>query len=185
MNCRRGAWSAAIAAVGWLAAADVRQDSNLPLFKRDTQVLEQIIQQLLKQNFTHPFALTAPPRGAYLQGYGVAFCFQLNINRGKIRTPFGETTIPGSAGQRSKAAEIRLVKETMVQCLADYGNSVKQLGPRDRISIQAHIEDRSELDPAKSETVVVLTVSKEDLGLLAVKKLSLDQFRERVHILEY
>ncbi len=175
----------AVLLVGFSGLASAQQSQNLALLKRDTQILERIVYEVLKQNFKNPFAITAEPRGAYLQGFGVTVSFQLNINRAKIRTPFGELNAPKTVGELSKAEQIRLVKESMTQCLADYGQTIKQLGPHDHIAVQAHIVDRNELDPAKSTTVVVLTCTKDDVNLLATGKLTSDKFKERVHVLEY
>ncbi|HXK59096.1 MAG TPA: hypothetical protein PLP42_04305 [Acidobacteriota bacterium] len=162
-----------------------QQNSNLALLKRDTQIFERIVQEVLKQNFKNPFAITAEPRGAYLQGFGVIVSFEININRAKIRTPFGELNAPKSVAERTKAEQIRTVRESMKQCLADYGQTIKQLGPHDRIAVQAHIVDRNELDPAKSTTVMVLTCTKDNLNLLATGKLPVEKFKEQVHVLEY
>jgi hypothetical protein len=138
------------------AAVSAQQNLDLPMVKRDTKVFERIVSEVLTQNFSSPFAITAEPRGAYLQGYGLSVSFQLNINRGKIRTPFGEMKTSVPLKQRTRDQQTKLVREAMTQCLADYGHSVKQLGPHDRVTIQAHIEDRNELDPAKSTTVLVM-----------------------------
>ncbi len=94
-----------------------QQGYNLALIKRDTQIFEQIIEEVLKQNFSTPFALTAEPKGAYLQGYGVSFSFQLNINRATIRTPFGEMKSAKSAvssQKLSKEEQVRIVRESMI-----------------------------------------------------------------------
>ncbi len=175
----------AVLLVGFSSLASAQQSQNLALLKRDTQILERIVYEILKQNFKNPFAITAEPRGAYLQGFGVTVSFQLNINRAKIRTPFGDLNAPKAVGEQSKAEQIRLVKDSMRQCLADYGQTIKQLGPHDRISVQAHIVDRNELDPAKATTILVLTCTKDDVNLLATGKLPPEKFKERVHVLEY
>ncbi|RPI28839.1 MAG: hypothetical protein EHM61_03800 [Acidobacteria bacterium] len=165
--------------------AGAQQSNNLALLKRDTQIFERIVYEVLKQHFKNPFAITADPRGGYLQGFGVTVSFQLNINRATIRTPFGDLNAPRSQGERTKAEQIRTVKESMKQCLADYGQTIKQLGPHDRIAVQAHIVDRNELDPAKATTVLVLMCTKDDVNLLATGKLPVEKFKERVHVLEY
>jgi hypothetical protein len=175
----------AVVLVGFSTLASAQQSQNLALLKRDTQILERIVYEILKQNFKNPFAITAEPRGAYLQGFGVAISFQLNINRAKIRTPFGDLNAPKAVAERSKVEQIRLVKDSMLQCLADYGQTIKQLGPHDRIAVEGYIVDRNELDPAKATTIVVLTCSKDDVNLLATGKLPVEKFKERVHVLEY
>jgi hypothetical protein len=175
----------AVVLVSAFGVVDAQQSLNLAMIKRDTQVFERIVSEVLTQNFASPFAITAEPKGAYLQGYGISISFQLNINRARLRTPYGYIKAPSSMGQMSKEQQIKLVRETMVQCLADYGRSVKQLGPHDRITIQAYIEDRNELDPAKSSTILVLSVLKDDINLLATSKISPEAFKERVSVLMY
>lgn len=162
-----------------------QKNLNLATLKRDTEIFEGIVQKVLKQNFKDPFVITAEPKGAYLQGYGVIFSFQLNISRNKIRTPFGEIDMPPKVVDLSKDEQIRLVKVSMIQCLADYGSSIKQLGGTDRVTISAHIDDRNELDPAKNTTVLVFTASRDDIELYTLKRISLDKFKDRVLVLQY
>lgn len=162
----------------------VQSNLNLPLLKKDTQIFESIVSEVLKQNFKNPFAIAAEPQAAFLHGYGIVVTFQLRINRGKIRWPFGEIDAPAQSS-RTKQEQVRTVKETMIQCLADFGNSIKQINAHDRISIGAQIEDRNELDPTLSRTIVVLTVEKEDLDLYDMRKISLEEFKNRVTIVEY
>ncbi|RPI25213.1 MAG: hypothetical protein EHM61_14930, partial [Acidobacteria bacterium] len=110
------------------AHSAAQQGYNLTLIKRETQIFEQIIEEVIKQNFKTPFALSAVPKGAYLEGYGLTVSFQLNLNRSSIRTPFGQmkTTKPGL--KLSREDQVQIVKDSMIGCLADYGHTVKQLG---------------------------------------------------------
>jgi len=168
------------------AHLNAQQRYNLGLLKRDTQIFEQIIEEVLKQNFKTPFALAADPKGAYLQGYGLTISFQLNLNRAGIRTPFGQLKGPMNAGPKLTSEEqVKIVKDAMITCLANYGRTVKELRPRDRISIHAHMTNRSELDPIKSETVLVMTVMKEHIDQLSAGTLDMERFKQRVHILQY
>lgn len=155
------------------------------LLKRRAQIFEGIVHDVLKQNFSNPFTISEEPRSTYLQGYGIMVFFHLNIHRGKIRTPFGEIDAPKAIGDRTKEEKVRLVKDSMIQCLADYGNTIKQLDGHDRITIGAHLEDRNELNPANRTIVLVLTVSKDDVDLYATKKISLEKFEKKVHIVRY
>ncbi|MBI4446499.1 MAG: hypothetical protein HY645_11395 [Acidobacteria bacterium] len=158
---------------------------NLAAFKSETRVFEGIMDNLLKQTFKDPFALTVEPKGTYLQGYGMVFFVHLNINRSKIRTPFGEMDAPRSMAEKSKEEQIRLIKELTIQCLADYGATMKQLAGQDRITISAHVEDRNELDPSKDTTVLVFSATKDDIELFTLKKITIEKFRERVHLFQY
>lgn len=176
-----------------------QQNLRLDLLKRDTQIFEGIVRGVLKQSFTDPFAVTAEPRGAYLQGYGVIFTFQITVGRTKIRTAFGEidlrrlgeTMDNRRGGDKSGKATSRVrdqlgvMKESMIQTLQDYGSTIKQLGGHDHIAITAYVKDRSVLDEMKSSKVMVLTTTKDDVDLVAMKKISADSFKGRVHIVEY
>ena len=77
------------------------------------------------------------------------------------------------------------MKESIVRCLADYGTAFKQLEAQDRVSINAHVEDRNELDATKKTTIVVISTSKEDLDLLTTEKITFEQFEDRIRVLEY
>ncbi len=165
-------------------AALASPDLNLELLKKNTRIFERIVGEILTQNFPNPFAVTGEAEGSYLEGYGVVVSFHLNINRSRIRTPFGE--IPArTEEQLSKAEQLRVLKDAMVRCLADYGAAFKQLTPQNRLSISAHVEDRNELDSTKKTTVVVISTFKEDLDLLTTEKISFEQFEQRISVLEY
>ncbi len=158
-------------------------DLDLMVLKKNTQVFEGIVHQILKHNFPSPFALTAEPEGSYLEGYGVVFFFHLNINRQGIRTPFG--LIPSNEEKRSKEEQLKILKDSMIRCLADHGNTFKQLSGQQRISINAHVEDRNELDSASKTTVVVISTSKENVDLFTTEKMSFEKFKEQTSVIEY
>ncbi len=160
--------------------------------KKDAQVFERIVDERLRQAFSDPFAIVVRPQAFYLQGYGVVVSFQLNINRGRIRTPFGEIDAPTrynrdedavDGGQRRK--QFQRIKEIVIDCLADYSGSIKQLGGHDRVSISAQIEDRNELNPSRRRMVLVVTTTRDDVDLLGMRRIELEEFRQRLHILEY
>lgn len=179
---------ASLVLIGGVAHAQGMLDFNS--LKRDTQVFERIVDERLKQDFGNPFAVTDNPQAAYLQGYGVVVSFHLNINRSRIRTPFGEMDVPQRTGRATPSAErkkeqLRRVREIMVECLASYSGAIKQLNAHDRVSLSAHVEDRNELDPVLRKTVIVVTASRDDVELLSMRKISPQEFREKVHVLQY
>lgn len=162
--------------------------------KRDTQVFEKIVDERLKQDFSNPFAITGDPQAAYLQGYGVVVQFHLNINRARIRTPFGEIEAPQRNAGRNlagrpvadpKKEQLNRVRQILIECLANYAGAIRQLNAHDRISISAHIEDRNELDPVLRKTVMVVTTTRDDIDLLAMRKINNQDFKTKVQVLEY
>ena len=172
---------------GWMLGVNglAQQHLNLERLKQDGQIFERIVHEVLKQNFSDPFAITGEPRGAYLRGYGMLFSFQINVNRRTIRTPFGEVRDPRPVTERTTEEHMRVIKNALMDALVEYGDSIRQLGGHDRISIAAYVDDRNELDPRKSRRTLVLTAAKDDLDLVAMKKISLENFRDRVDVVEY
>ena len=158
---------------------------NLTDLKQDTHVFEKIIDERIKLNFTNPFALILGSRASYLQGYGVTLTFHLRIDRGKIRLPFGEIDAPNKLHKEAVKKKIQEVREILLECLATHAGSIKQLGAHDRISISAHIEDRNELDLINRRRVLVITTTKDNADLLAMRKITQDEFMNRLHVLDY
>ena len=156
---------------------------DLTLLKRNTRIFEGIVNEVVKQNFPNPFALTGAAEASYLQEYGVVVSLHLNINRATIRTPFG--LMPTQQEERSKEEQLRILKDSLVRCLADYGDTFKQLSGGDFIAITAHVEDRNELDPTRNTTIVIISASKENVDSLTMGRISSEQFQERVRITEY
>lgn len=161
-----------------------QQNLNLDVFKRDSRIFEGILDEVLKQSFSD-FSIASEPQASYLPGYGAVTTFYLKINRLTIRTPFGSIERPRTASSQTKQEQVRTVKETMMEALANYGGTLKGLKPHEQISISARIEDRNELDPSRNEIVIVLTVTRDDVELYNMKKITLDDFKARVRIIEY
>jgi hypothetical protein len=156
---------------------------DLPLLKRNTQIFEGIVDEIVKQDFPNPFAVTGGAEASYLQEFGIVVSVHLNINRSTLRTPFG--LMPTSQETRPKGEQISILKDSMVRCLADYGDTFKQLSGGHFIAITAHIEDRNELDPTRNTTIVIISASKENVDSLTMGRISSQQFQERVRITEY
>ncbi len=158
---------------------------NFTDLKQDTHVFEKIVDERIKLNFTNPFAMTANSQASYMQGYGVVVTFHLRIDRAKIRLPFDEMDAPNKLNSKEVEKKIRKVREILIECLSTHADSIKQLGAHDKISISAHIEDRNELDPIRRIRVLVVTTTKDNADLLAMRQITPGEFRERLHVLNY
>lgn len=163
---------------------------NMSMVKNEARIFEYAVTEVIRQNFNHPFALESDPLSSYVQGYGMVVAFQLHINRARIRTPYGEllgrsAEKAGAASKLSREEQVDLVRGKLIECLADYGDALKQLSASDNVSISAHIEDRSELDRDKTKTVLVVTASKDDIMLAALRRITPQEFSKRVHVLRY
>ena len=170
-------------------AALGQQKLNTAVLKQDALIFRGIVHEVLKANFPHRFALEAEPLVTYLQGYGMVVSFELFINRPDIPTPFSQEvrSKEGKAAQppKSKQEQVELVRQKMIACLADYGSAFKQLSSHDRIAISAHIEDRAEIDEAGRRSVLVMSASMDDIQLLAMRRITSDQFQQRVNVIRY
>lgn len=195
---KSGSWTMRYAvALGTLLAASAalpgQKAMNMSVLKQDAQVFERILDERLRQSFSNPFAITGDPQASYLQGYGLVVSFHININRARVRTPFGERDVAGRSGSahagelggESKEEQLRKIRELMIDCLGQYAAAIQQLNAHDRVSLSAHVEDRNELDPARRKTVVVVTAGRDDVDLFAMRRISQSQFRQRLHILQY
>ena len=158
---------------------------NMIDLKQDTHVFERIVDERVKLNFTNPFAMTASSQASYMQGYGVVVTFRLRIDRARIRLPIGEVDAPDKLSRKQVEKQIRRVREILMECLSNHADSIKQLGAHDRISISAHIEDRNQLDPIKRRRVLVVTTTKDNADLLAMRQITPAEFQERLHVLDY
>ena len=157
---------------------------DLAMLKRNTRIFEGIVNEVVKQDFPNPFAVTGGAEASYLQEFGIVVSLHLNINRATIRTPFGLVSTQQQE-ERSKEEQLRTLKDSMVRCLADYGGTFKQLTSGHFIAITAHVEDRNELDSSRNTTIVIISASKENVDSLTVGRISSQQFQERVRITEY
>jgi len=167
------------------AAGQVGADRKLGELKQDTRVFEKIINEVLRQKFSNPFAIAAGPQAAYLPGYGVVVTFYLKISRGTIRGFQKEIPIEPESATRSRADQIDMVQEIMRQSLGDYGSTLKNLGNAESVAVCAIVEDRNELDPSRSRTDLVISSSKENIDLFSTKRIDREEFNRRLNWVEY
>jgi hypothetical protein len=161
------------------------KSSTLAELKKESRIFEQIIREVLRQNFDNPFALAAEPKAAYVPGHGIVLSFHLKINRGTIRAFYGPIINPVSGPPQSASEQLTTVKNTMIQALADYGDTLKGLPSGEQLSICAHVEDRNELDTAKNRTDIVLSIEKKDVEAYTRDRIDFEEFKRRVRLIEY
>ncbi len=166
-------------------AQDLPTTESLAQLKKESQIFESIVQEVLKQQFTHPYAIAGEPKATYLKGFGVSLSFHLRINRGTIRTFYREVESPLVNAPGTKSKQLQIVRMTMIETLADFGSTLKELDSGERIAICAHVEDRNELDTSKNRLIIALSVKKADIEQYVTKAISMAEFRKRVQILEY
>lgn len=154
--------------------------------KREIQVFENIINTSLSQVVPHPMFISDKARGTFLEGYGEVFSLSVNLNRGYV---LFSAQPAGSASEKSvreqNARTVAVVKNSLVQILWQYGNSLISLQQDHKISIIAHVLNRTFEDRTPSNRVLVLTVVVRDLALVQTGKVSMEDFKRKVQTVEY
>jgi len=170
-------------------AAQKTQASNEISYATARSEIEQfgaMIGNVVNASFnSSPFALVQKPKGAYLEGYGAAFQFVINIHRAVLNTPFGQMRQGNEISPELKKRRIDELKEKLIQTLRENGASLAQLKSEDTISIVAFVEDRNIPDEPSANKVIIISVLKKDLDDLAGKVDRISEFKQRIKIVEY
>jgi len=164
--------------------SDVKVD--YAALQQDILRFETAVNQVVNSTFSaSPFAVVQKPKGAYLQPYGIAFTFLINIHRAVIRTPFGDVRSRPDMTPDLKKRLIEELKENLIRVLQDDGEVFRQLPKDDYVTIVAFIEDRNFPDEPVGNKTIVLSVLKKDLDELGQKNDRLKEFKQRMKIIEY
>jgi hypothetical protein len=166
--------------------ARVSGETNLVAARIEIEQFGAMLSNVVSASFnSSPFALVQKPKGAYLQGYGVAFQFVVNIHRAVLNTPFGQMRRGNEITPEAKKRLIDDLKEKLIQTLSDNGASLVQLKGEDTVSIVAFIEDQKIPDEPNENKVITISVLKKDLDELAGKADRINEFKQRIKIIEY
>jgi hypothetical protein len=147
---------------------------------------EAAVNEVVSSTFSaSPFAVVQKTKGAYLQGYGISFAFLVNIHRAVINTPFGEIRSRGEVTPDLKIRRIEELKEKLIRLLHDNGDTFRQLRKEDHVTIVAFVEDRNFPDEPSANRTIVLSALKKDLDELGHRNDRLQEFKQRIKIVEY
>jgi hypothetical protein len=146
---------------------------------------EAVISNMITSTFSsNPFAIVQKPKGVYLDGYGLAFAFLVNVHTAVVYTPFGAIQ-KGNVTPELKQKLIQDLKEKLIRTLQDNSDIFKKLPREDWVTIVAYMEDRNIPDEPNANKTVVLSALKKDLDELGHKSDRLKEFRLRMKIVEY
>jgi hypothetical protein len=165
-------------------AAEGRPDYTLA--RSEIQNFELVVNNAINSTFsTSPFALVQKPKGVYLQGYGVAFSFLINIHRAVINTPFGEVRTQPDITPELKKRRIEEIKDKLMHVLADSGDILKQLRKDDSVAIVMFLEDRNFPDEPNENKTIVLSILRKDLDEVVRSEDRWKELKQRIKIVEY
>jgi hypothetical protein len=177
-------WVFALQLAGQTAQAS--SEVNIAEARGEIEQFAAVLNNVVNASFnSSPFALVQKPKGVYLQGYGVAYQFVVNIHRAVLNTPFGQARRGNDITPEVKKRRIDELKEKLIQTLMENGAGLQQLKDGDTVSIVAFIEDQNIPDEPNQNKIIVISVLKKDLDDMAGKADRNNEFKQRIKIVEY
>ena len=181
-------WLMGLSVVAYAAGQQATETSvNYGSVHQCIVTFEAAVNDVISTTFSSsPFALVQRPKGFYLDGYGVALTFLIDIHTAAvIHTPFGPVGTKSDDTPEMKNKRIEELKEKLIRLLQGSSDTFRQLRREDWITIVAYIEDRSIPDEPNANKTVLLSVLKKDLDELGHKSDRLKEFKARMKIVEY
>jgi hypothetical protein len=195
--CSRPAWAAPIMLLWLLGLSASAQVSGKKTADADRKIdyasvsgnivrFEAVINEVINSTFSSsPFAVVHKAKGVYLQGYGVSFDFLINIHRAVVNTPFGQIRARPDSSTEMKRRRIEELKEKLIRVLQANGEIFRELAKDDNVAIIAYFEDRNFPDEPNANRTIVMSVLKKDLDELGNRNDRLNEFKQRMKIVEY
>jgi hypothetical protein len=163
-------------------AADSRPD--YAAMRREIMSFSSVVDKTISAAFNGaPFALKQETKGVYLQGYGVAFSFIVNIHRALV-TPFG-TVQSEQITPEQKRRRIEDLKEKLSRVMLENAENLRQIRTDDTVTIVCYFEDHNFPDEQNQNKTVVLSVLKKDLEEVSRKEDRWKEFKQRMKAVEY
>lgn len=154
--------------------------------RQDILKFESAVDNVITSTFSSsPFAVVQKTKGAYLAGYGMSFEFVVNIHRAVLNTPFGRVQGGPAASPELKKQRIGELKEKLIRVLQESGDSFRNLGRDEHITIIAFVEDRNFPGEPSGNKTIVLTALKRDIDEFGHQNERLKEFQQRIKIVEY
>jgi hypothetical protein len=168
-------------------SGDKRKDVDVKMdyaaARQDIIAFEGVLNEALQAFVKDFLGIKNSARGAYLPKFGVNFTFAIDIKRAIMNTPFGDVRRYQATAEQ-KRQRIEELKEMLIRMLQDSGKRFQLLGKEDCITIVAFIDDKNFLEPSANKTIV-LSALKKDLDELGNKSDRLNEFKQRIKIIEY
>ncbi len=159
--------------------------TNYKGLKKEIDIFSQILNTSLKESVYHPLLVSDPPRGAYLDGYGVVFHATLNLNRISILALSSRGNKKVSHGDSDVKTLIAKLKRNVVDTISQYGNGFKLLPSNEKICIIIHVLKRNLMEGKNLDKVLVIGVRKKDVDSFITKNITFENFKKRIKYIEY
>ncbi len=157
--------------------------TNYPELKKEIDIFSQILNTSIKESVSHPLVVSDPPRGAYVDGFGVIFHATLNLNRISI---LALSSNKSSKIIKSKGKDFyRKMKKNIIEVISQYGNGFKLLPSEEKICIIIHVLKRNFVEGRNQDKVLIFNVKKKFVTEFLTKSINYENFIKRVKYIEY
>ncbi|MBZ5554108.1 MAG: hypothetical protein LAO21_15435 [Acidobacteriia bacterium] len=158
---------------------------DLTAIKQNIEVFEGILSTVLQQGFPDPFAVLEKPKGAYLDGFGTVFSFEIDIATVKRPNLFSQARSTPEEEKKAFNERLPKLKELMEKTLAEHGDSMTSIGPEEQIAVVAQLFNSGFLSrPLELKTVTVRTAKKNLLEYKA-GRLNYEDLKKKMEVSQY
>ena len=158
---------------------------DLGAVKQNIEVFEGILSTVLQQSFTDPFAVLEKPKGAYLDGFGAVFSFEIDIATVKRPNLFSQARSTPEEERKIFNERLPKLRELMQKTLAEHGDSMSSIGPEEQVAVVAQLFNSGFLSrPVELKTIIVRTTKKNILDFKA-GRLSFDELKKKMEVSQY
>jgi hypothetical protein len=175
----------ALLSLGGTVARAQKTKSDLEELKKQIELFETVLNEILTQAFGGPYDTLEPPRGAFLPGYGAVFTLQVNLSPFRNIGPFNPTpTAKTEAAEREEEIRRReKAKGVAEQVLTNFGQVLSQLPDGESVAVIVHTVAAH---PGKVErSTIVISADKNLIAQRQSNAIAQAEFTRRLTITEY
>jgi hypothetical protein len=147
-----------LAAAALLAPAAGRaQSHNYGAIKQQIGIFESVLNTAMRQRYDQRFLMLQPPKGSYLEGYGVVFTAEVNLSTLRYLTPFTPGPYTDKELKDARAEKIARTKdiETLVKdLLRGNGAGLSFLKPEENVAVVVHLFNTIEHKDLPTQLIV-------------------------------
>jgi hypothetical protein len=158
---------------------------DLQQVKKESELVESVLDQSLTQSFGGPFGYLERVRGAYLPGFGVTFSFEINLTPSSAAGPFGSPPSPQLMRTQEKEVVQRrdAAKTVSENTLADFGHTLQALSPNESVAIVVYtVAARPQ---GVERGTIVIECKKQLISSLEAKSIDRATFMRELTVVEY
>lgn len=139
-------------------AASRAQSHNYGNIKQQIGIFESVLNTAIRQRYDQQrFMLLQPPKGTYLDGYGVVFTLEVNLSTLRYLTPFSPGPHTDKEIKDSRAEKLARTKEVealVKDLLRGNGAGLSFLKPDENLAVVVHLFNTSEHKDLPTQLIV-------------------------------